>query len=97
MHYVLNDGTAASVTFTGSAGRYARLFPIWSANSIDAPRQKGTLHVRTAGPVNLDGKRPMVALTIADTGSGIAPEHVKRVLEPFFTTSSRSALDLVYG
>ena len=55
-------------------------------NSVDATPKNGTLHVRTAGPVILNGKHPSVALTIADTGSGIAPEHLKRVLEPFFTT-----------
>jgi signal transduction histidine kinase len=28
----------------------------------------------------------MVRLTIADTGSGITPENLKRIFEPFFTT-----------
>ncbi|MGA2989854.1 MAG: response regulator [Candidatus Korobacteraceae bacterium] len=55
------------------------------ANSIDALAQQGTLHIRTSGPVRL-AQRAMVRITIADTGSGISPEHMKRIFEPFFTT-----------
>jgi PAS domain S-box-containing protein len=54
-------------------------------NSIDAMPQLGTLYLRTSGPLCIHG-RPMVALTVADVGSGIAVEDRKRILEPFFTT-----------
>jgi PAS domain S-box-containing protein len=55
-------------------------------NSIDAmPPGGGTLHLRTVGPVCVE-QRPMVRLTIADSGVGIAGEHRKRIFEPFFTT-----------
>jgi PAS domain S-box-containing protein len=54
-------------------------------NSIDAMPLRGTLYLRTAGPMWID-HRPMIALTVADTGMGIATEHRKRILEPFFTT-----------
>ncbi len=54
-------------------------------NSIDAMQPGGTLHLRTFGPVYVD-QRPMVRLTIADSGVGIADEHRKRIFEPFFTT-----------
>jgi CheY-like chemotaxis protein len=30
--------------------------------------------------------RPWVRLEVADTGTGIAPEHVEHIFEPFFTT-----------
>lgn len=54
-------------------------------NSIDAMQPRGILRLRTAGSLCVD-QRPMVALTIADTGVGITDEHRKRIFEPFFTT-----------
>ncbi|MFB3813040.1 MAG: MASE1 domain-containing protein [Terriglobales bacterium] len=56
------------------------------ANAIDAVAPNGVLYVRTAGPADDRGGRPMVRFTIADNGAGIAPEHLKRIFEPFFTT-----------
>jgi signal transduction histidine kinase len=55
-------------------------------NSIDAMQSQGTLYLRTAAGVVSDSQRPRIALTIADTGAGIAREHRKQIFEPFFTT-----------
>jgi PAS domain S-box-containing protein len=55
------------------------------ANSIDAMPRGGTLQVRTFGPLHLR-KRPVVALAVADSGEGIAPQHMAQIFEPFFTT-----------
>jgi CheY-like chemotaxis protein len=76
-------------------------------NARDAMPQGGL--VRLVGR-NLDGVRdngvaldgPHVALTVADTGSGIAPENLARVFEPFFTTKEVGkgtglGLSQVYG
>lgn len=43
-----------------------------------------------------------VLISVADTGSGIAPQHLEKVLEPFFTTKelgkgSGLGLSMVYG
>jgi signal transduction histidine kinase len=43
----------------------------------------GTLRVCTA---NGDGVKVMVS----DTGSGIAPEHIHRIYDPFFTTKNKA-------
>jgi two-component system NtrC family sensor kinase len=51
-------------------------------NAKDAMPNGGTLTVRTE---NGDGVRVM----ISDTGSGIAPEHIHRIYDPFFTTKSK--------
>jgi signal transduction histidine kinase len=38
-----------------------------------------------------DGKRSLVEVTIADTGSGIPPEVLPRIFEPFFSTKRPAA------
>src|SRR5262249_3810759 len=59
------------------------------------------VHVRpTELPEDIDGD--FVALSVADTGSGIPPDLVSRVVEPFFTTKApnkgtRLGLSQVYG
>jgi PAS domain S-box-containing protein len=63
------------------------------ANARDAMEQGGRLTIRAAAapagapahPAELAGQ-DAVAISIADTGSGMSPEILQRVLEPFFTT-----------
>jgi signal transduction histidine kinase len=49
-------------------------------NALDAMPQGGNLILRTV--VTEHGR----AISVADTGSGVAAEHLDRVFEPFFTT-----------
>jgi signal transduction histidine kinase/CheY-like chemotaxis protein len=70
-------------------------------NARDAMPEGGTLTIATADRRLPDG-RPAVALSVADTGSGIEPELLARVFEPFFTTKSVGkgtglGLSQVYG
>ena len=51
-------------------------------NAVQAMESGGTLTVRSAR------RGSMVELMIEDTGSGIAPEHLSRIWEPFFTTKA---------
>jgi PAS domain S-box-containing protein len=53
-----------------------------SINARDAMPEGGRLRIRTGR--REDG--PYVLLSVADSGSGIAPEHLPHIFEPFFTT-----------
>jgi two-component system NtrC family sensor kinase len=55
-------------------------------NAIDAHDGKpyGTIRVSTRA----DDQLQRVNLTVADTGSGIKAEHLRRIFDPFFTTKS---------
>jgi signal transduction histidine kinase len=54
-------------------------------NAGDAMPQGGRLTPRVR-PGDLPGPRPAVVVEVADTGVGIAPDHLPRVTDPFFTT-----------
>lgn len=49
-------------------------------NAADAIGERGSISIGTGLQNN------MVAITIADTGKGIAPENLQRIFHPFFTT-----------
>jgi PAS domain S-box-containing protein len=63
----------------GNPGKLQQVFLNLFLNAKDAMAGGGTLRVAT----EVNGH---VGVSIADTGSGIAPEHVKRIYDPFFTT-----------
>ena len=65
----------------GNSGKLQQVFLNLFLNAKDAMSAGGTLHVRT---VNGDSVR----VTISDTGSGIAQEHIQRIYDPFFTTKN---------
>jgi signal transduction histidine kinase len=50
-------------------------------NAKDAMAGGGTLHVITSNGTG-------VSVAVSDTGSGIAPEHIARIYDPFFTTKN---------
>jgi signal transduction histidine kinase len=55
------------------------------ANALDALGDAGEVDV-TLGLVTGGGGARRVAVTVRDTGHGIAPEHLAHVFDPFFTT-----------
>jgi two-component system NtrC family sensor kinase len=66
----------------GSTGRLQQVFLNLFLNAKDAMAGRGgTLRVATS-----NGKA--VHITISDTGSGIAQEHISRIYDPFFTTKN---------
>jgi signal transduction histidine kinase len=50
-------------------------------NAKDAMPGGGTLRVAT-----MNGES--VSVCVSDTGTGIAPEHIQRIYDPFFTTKT---------
>jgi signal transduction histidine kinase len=57
------------------------------ANAIDAMRAHGgRLLVRSRDASDWKTGRHGVVLTVADTGSGMAPQTLSKIFEPFFTT-----------
>ncbi|HEV2464312.1 MAG TPA: ATP-binding protein [Acidobacteriaceae bacterium] len=65
----------------GNSGKLQQVFLNLFLNAKDAMNGGGTLRVAT----DANGH---VGVAISDTGSGIAPEHLQRIYDPFFTTKS---------
>jgi signal transduction histidine kinase len=66
----------------GNAGKLQQVFLNLFLNARDAMAAGGALEVRTWSEAA--GAR----IEVADTGHGIAPEHLHRVYDPFFTTKA---------
>lgn len=64
----------------GNAGKLQQVFLNLLLNARDALENGGVIRIRTYA----DGDLARVAIT--DNGSGIAPEHLEKIYDPFFTT-----------
>jgi len=78
---VQNSPEPALPAIQGNAGRLQQVFLNLFLNAKDAMPGGGTLHVAT-----LNGES--VSVCVSDTGTGIAPEHIQRIYDPFFTTKT---------
>ena len=80
----------------GNSGKLQQVFLNLFLNARDAMEGGGVLRVRSWSE---DG---LVRIDVLDTGQGIAPEHLERIYDPFFTTKgSRKGtglgLSVTYG
>jgi two-component system, NtrC family, sensor kinase len=73
---------AGAPTIQGNAGKLQQVFLNLFLNARDAMPGGGTLEVRTWS----EGTRARIE--VADGGSGIAPENLHRIYDPFFTTKA---------
>ena len=78
---VRNDLSPKLPVIQGNPGRLQQVFLNLFLNAKDAMPGGGTLRVAT-----LNGES--VSVCISDTGSGISPEHIRRIYDPFFTTKN---------
>ncbi len=65
----------------GNSGKLQQVFLNLLLNAKDAMRDGGTLHIATE-------LGECISVRIADSGAGIAPEHMQRIYDPFFTTKT---------
>jgi len=68
----------------GNANKLQQVFLNLFINAKDAMTAGGSLRVST----EVNGR---VGVLIADTGAGIAPEHMQRIYDPFFTTKNAAS------
>ena len=66
----------------GNTGKLQQVFLNLFLNAKDAMPAGGTLTITTGNGHN-------VRVTVTDTGSGIAQEHIHRIYDPFFTTKTK--------
>jgi signal transduction histidine kinase len=81
---------------TANAGKLQQVFQNLFLNARDAMENGGSLVVKTW---NHDA---LVNIDVADTGSGIAADHLARIYDPFFTTKGTRkgtglGLSVTYG
>jgi two-component system NtrC family sensor kinase len=80
----------------GDFGQLRQAFANIVINACDAMAKGGTLRVRT----RFDQTERAIVVEIGDTGVGIPPEQLSKVLDPFFTTKEKGTglgLSVVYG
>jgi PAS domain S-box-containing protein len=79
---------------SGYSGELRQLLANLLVNAVDAMAEGGSLQVRvTAGQQWSDG-RVGIRLTVADNGSGIPRESLRRIFEPFYTTKEDAGTGL---
>ncbi len=79
---VVRSFQADRPTVRVDASQMQQVFINLFLNAVEAMQGKGTLTIRAAGA----DRGESLQVSVADTGCGIAAEHLDRLFEPFFTT-----------
>jgi CheY-like chemotaxis protein len=103
------EGTSEPCWVEADVGQFETAVVNMAVNARDAMDGEGSLKVRVdCLPARAPKKQkeqpsgPLVAVSLSDTGAGIAPEHLPQIFEPFFTTKEVGkgtglGLSQVYG
>jgi PAS domain S-box-containing protein len=79
----------------GAAGELRQVLSNLLANGLDACSKGDTIRLEANSATDpRDPSRLGVRITVADTGLGIAPEHIDSIFEPFFTTKKDTGTGL---
>jgi PAS domain S-box-containing protein len=76
----------SGLTILALQGEVKQILSNLIANAIDASHQGGTIVVRAHAASHPLTRNPGVRITVADNGTGIAPENKPHLFVPFFTT-----------
>jgi signal transduction histidine kinase len=79
---------------TGSADQLRQVLSNLVVNARDSMPNGGMLKVRTRAVLAADGVHGCNRITIADTGSGIPPELLPTIFEPFVSTKGEKGTGL---
>ncbi|WP_204101467.1 PAS domain-containing sensor histidine kinase [Occallatibacter savannae] len=75
----------AGIQFLGSSGEIRQVLCNLVGNALDASSHGDRIVVR-ARRISTDDSRSRINISVADSGSGIARENLKKIFEPFFTS-----------
>ncbi|HYU48140.1 MAG TPA: PAS domain S-box protein [Terriglobales bacterium] len=79
---------------SGYSGEVRQLLANLLVNAIDAMADGGSLQVRVAAGRQWCDGREGIRITVADNGSGIPRESLRRIFEPFYSTKKDSGTGL---
>ena len=74
------------------SGKMEQIIMNLSVNAQDAMPRSGTISLKTS--VILKDNRPMVELSVSDTGCGIPENELKHIFEPFYSTKGNKGTGL---
>lgn len=83
-----------SAQISGYSGELRQLFTNLLMNAVDAVDQGGSVHVRVRVARRWSDGQDGVRITMADNGSGIPPENLPSIFEPFYTTKKDTGTGL---
>jgi len=80
--------------FYGYSSELMQLLTNLLSNAIDAIGESGKITIAIQDSRDWRTSLPCVAVTVADSGPGIAPQYRVKIWEPFFTTKSETGTGL---